>query len=972
MMDQAKQICITLLSPHQRVTAELIKEAIDKTLLLFPNLKEEALTLQKFLEANYSVFSEDYKILSAEYNPWIKEKKAEINWKFWNRYRQYLQQKVATDTLNKVDNLTDDILDRLSDPTTPGPWDRRGMVVGQVQSGKTSNYIGLVNKAADAGYKLIIILAGVHDSLRSQTQIRIDEGFLGFNTQTALNFSNAGNRIGVGKLDRNLPAHALTTSFLTGDFKRTVAQSSGVNIRGTDPIILVIKKNGSILKNLISWLAMQGDKRTDGKIIIRDLPMLLIDDEADNASINVSKKSVSTINGAIRALLSLFDQSAYVGYTATPFANIFIPILADEKTKGVDITVKDYQFTVGQDLFPRDFIINLPAPSNYIGPAKLFGLPASTTSDEAEEPLPIVITVDDYEHFNASSSREQLQQYIAGVIVEMPTGSTFVPNKHKKDDELPLELPPSLKDAIKCFLLACAARRARGQIKAHNSMLVHVSRFIRWQDQIATLVDAELKFYQNQIEFQQGDLLGELEKYWKTEFEPRTATVIECSKVYQDPEIRPLSWDEVRAELRAATAKIEVRAVHGDKNVAGLNHKNISPLDYFASEEQGNYLSVIAVGGDKLSRGLTLEGLSVSYYLRASKMYDTLMQMGRWFGYRPGYADLCRLYTSRELIEWYQHITIASEEIRREFDYMFLLNRTPSDYGLKVRTHPGVLKITAANKFRYKEIMQLSYSGDLIQTYKLRVNDSVFQKNLDATQRLLRDLGKPTGASNRRLAHQKLVWRGINNSNSIIQFITTYSIGREVQDLSKVVDYISAQTAHGNLINWTVALANSSDPDAQSYPFEIDGESTLVGLSDRTSYSESAEEYLIGKAMIISPDHEMIDLTDSEVQVAFEETKSDWIKWGKKQTPKLPSGFRIKATRKETDALLLIYPLTFCPKFKKFNEKRIRIADVPIMGFAISFPEIENDEKVEYAVNEQFIKELDYPDEFDNEPEGNE
>ncbi|GAA4435784.1 Z1 domain-containing protein [Pontibacter saemangeumensis] len=962
--EQAKQIGVTLLQGKRNVTDADLKDTISNILKLFPNLLGESDSMYKYLESQFSVFSDNYRILVDDetYVPWLKNKKSEIKWSFWNRYVMYLQKKIAPSTLNKLDNLTDDILDRIIDPKTPGSWDKRGMVVGQVQSGKTGNYIGLINKAADAGFKLIIVLAGMHDSLRSQTQIRVDEGFLGFNTQTAMNFSNAGNRIGVGQYNKNLPAHALTTSRLNGDFKAQAAQSSGVNIRGTDPIILVVKKNPSILKNLITWLAARGDKTPDGKIIIRDLPFLLIDDEADNASINVDPRKVSTINGSIRALLSLFEQSAYIGYTATPFANIFIPLLNDNQTKGLNMNIKDFEFSVGQDLFPRDFIINIPAPSNYIGPSKVFGLPAASSSENAEEPLPVVVKISDY--------------------------INFVPDKHKKGGPLPTELPQSLKYAVKCFILSCAARRARKQVNVHNSMLVHVSRFIDWQDRISSLVDAELKFYQRQIEFDQGNVVKELRKIWVEEFEPKTRQVINQTHTYTDPEIKPISWSRVKAELFNASSKIEVRAVHGDKNVAGLSYHNISPIDYFTSEQQGNYLSVIAIGGDKLSRGLTLEGLTTSYYLRASKMYDTLMQMGRWFGYRPGYADLCRLFTSNDLIEWFKHITIASEEMRSEFDYMFLLNETPRNYGLKVRTHPGVLKITSANKFRHKHIMMLSYSGKLEQTHNFKIDPQIFSRNFSVTTDLIKALEDPIGPVNKEVENQKYVWQKPNNSNLITQFLRSFSIAREVVDVHKMADYIDAQVRKGNLTDWTVALINNTmvKDEADKGIVEINGEEKEIGLTDRsitlTRPDEIVSSYTINKAMIISPNHELIDMDDIEIGRALALTEMDWGKSNREGKPSLPSGARIKYTRKAIKGLLLLYPLhhaplhrwlldTSTPEKKEYGTKRETYSDVPIFGFAISFPEIVNDEKIEYAVNNQFIQEFDYPDELDAEDDGN-
>jgi len=985
MMEQAKNICIELLRKIKNPSSQDINNSIDNVLKIFPNLTSEREALFNYLAATFSVFSEDYRILDTDegYTPWLKDAKVNIQWNFWNRYISYLQKKIAPDTINKLDNLTDDILDRIANPSTPGAWDKRGMVVGQVQSGKTSNYTGLINKASDAGYKLIIVLAGMHDSLRSQTQIRIDEGFLGFNSQRSLQYSNT-NKIGVGfynPLDNktnqpiDLPANALTSSHLYGDFNRKVAQSAGIHLRSSDPIVAVVKKNGSILKNLISWLAVWGDKQPDGKIIIRNVPFLLIDDEADNASINVSKEKVSAINGCIRALLSLFEQSAYVGYTATPFANIFIPILEEQSFKGIDLTIKDYEFTVGQDLFPKDFIINIPAPSNYIGPAKVFGLPALSSTDADEEPLPVIRFVKDYEAFNASNAQEQIQNLIAGVENEFAITKSFVPDKHKKNDQLPDELPNSLKFAVKCFVLSAAARRVRKQIDVHNSMLIHISRFIVWQDRIATLVDAELKFYQRQIEMKSGNLMIELQSIWKKEFLPTTNKFINEKHIYTDPDITAIDWKEIEPEIFPAISKMEVRAVHGDKNIAGLSHHNISPLDYFFSEQQGKFLSVIAVGGDKLSRGLTLEGLTVSYYLRASKMYDTLMQMGRWFGYRPGYVDLCRIFTSDELTRWYKHITIASEEMRRDFDYMFLLKKTPKEFGLKVRTHPGVLKITAANKFRYKKIMYLSYSGELEQTYLFKIDGKRFKQNFDAAIELITSLGKPLDKPvNDYNKKQKFVWKGENNFYAITAFLEKYKIGEEVIDTNKIVDYIIAQTKKGNLVNWTVALINNSTAKPED-EFAFSGLMEKVGLTDRTNISNDPMDYEVAKYNITDQRHELIDLDETEVREAKTQTEADNKEDGNKEVPELPSRKRIKWQRKSKNGLLLIYPLngncqhivdsTTTPK----TLERRKISDTPIIGIAVSFPEIENDEKIEYAVNELFRKEYEYPDELDQQDE---
>lgn len=980
MLDQAKNICIELLRNITNPTSLDINNSIDNILKIFPDLASERESLFNYLAATFAVFSENYKILDSEegYQPWLKDRKKDIRWAFWNRYSNYLRKKIVPDTINKLDNLTDDILDRITNPSIPGPWDKRGMVVGQVQSGKTGNYIGLINKAADAGYKLIIVLAGMHDSLRSQTQIRIDEGFLGFNSQRSLHYSNT-NKIGVGFFNPiddktnnplDLPANALTSSHLNGDFNRKVAQSAGIHLRSSDPIVAVVKKNGSILKNLISWLAVWGDKQNDGKILIRNIPFLLIDDEADNASINVSAEKVSAINGFIRALLSLFEQSAYVGYTATPFANIFIPILEQETVKGLDMTINNYEFVIGQDLFPKDFIINIPAPSNYIGPAKVFGLPSLTTTEKVEEPLPVIRLVKDYDILSISDLLGQENNSFFGSQKSFATKS-FVPDKHKKNDPLPDELPNSLRYAIKCFILSSAARRARKQVSVHNSMLIHVSRYIIWQDRIATLTDAELKFYQRQIELKSGNLINELKEIWEKDYTPTTLKIIQDFQIHTDTEINLLNWNDIEKEIYPSISKMEVRAVHGDKNIAGLSYHNISPLDYFVSEQQGNYLSVIAVGGDKLSRGLTLEGLTVSYYLRASKMYDTLMQMGRWFGYRPGYIDLCRIFTSDELAQWYKHITIASEEMRRDFDYMFLLKKTPKEFGLKVRTHPGILKITAANKFRYKKVMSLSYSGELEQTYQFKIDEYSFANNFNALTDLIASAGKPLDEPFNKLnARQKLIWKTENNYNIVTAFLLKYKIGPEVIDTNKIVDYIFAQTRMGNLVSWTIAIINNSGATADN-EYLIPGISNKVGLTDRTNISNDNSVYEVAKYNITDHRHELIDLAMQEIEDARKQTEIDNKTGDNIEIVELPSRKRIKWRRSSKDGLLIIYPLNHNCQYiidSKTIPKtlgRKKISNVPVIGIAISFPEIENDEKIEYAVNEQFIKEYEYPEEFD-------
>jgi hypothetical protein len=329
---------------------------------------------------------------------------------------------------------------------------------------------------------------------------------------------------------------------------------------------------------------------------------------------------------------------------------------------------------------------------------------------------------------------------------------------------------------------------------------------------------------------------------------------------------------------------------------------------------------------------------------------------------------LCSIFTSDELIRWYKHITIASEEMRRDFDFMFLLKKTPKEFGLKVRTHPGVLKITASNKFRYKKIMYLSYSGELEQTYQFKIDGKRFKQNYEAAIELITSLGKPIDKPvNDYNKKQKFVWNGENNFNTVSAFLQKYKIGEEVIDTNKIVDYINAQTKKGNLVNWTVALINNSTAKPED-EFAFSGLIEKVGLTDRTNISDDPMDYEVAKYNITDHRHELIDLDEAEVREAKAQTEADYKEEGKKEIPELPSRKRIKWKRDSKNCLILIYPLNkTC--YRSSIEKAEVISEVPIIGIAISFPAIENDEKIEYAVNEQFRKEYEYPDELDQQDE---
>lgn len=893
-------VATSLLMLERPITVESLERAVTAVGDM-PTFRDLDLKrLKRELEANNNVRVGGYSVIDdGEFQAWVRAARETRPFDFWTRYKNWLsvKRRLPRDVIDQLDRLTDDILDRLRDPKTPGAWDRRGLVVGDVQSGKTGNYTALICKGIDAGYPLVIVLAGVHNSLRSQTQLRLDEGLLGFDTRLNLRGDAGNQRIGAGGLPgaKMLIAHSLTSSRDSGDFKRTTADGTAIVPGGKDPVILVVKKHVSILRNLIAWVgSVRGvdDVTIPGGRIIRDVPVLVIDDEADHASANtnefrdedgnIDKEADPTrTNELIRRLLTQFDQSAYVGYTATPFANVFIHHEA-------------YSNEVGEDLFPRSFIINIPAPSNYIGAERVFGLRRPGETEDSPG-LPIVREIDD--------------------------ADAFFPPKHKKDWRIP-GLPDSLSEAILSFLLSCAARRARGDVDADNSMLIHVTRFTMVQKQVADLVQDELDDIRRQLEFpgSGGDALARLGKLWRDDY-AKNAPIIRATLSEEDlPEV---SWEKVRDNLFDAAKRITVRQINGSAKDA---------LDYV---DHPHGLSVIAVGGDKLSRGLTLEGLSVSYFVRTTKMYDTLMQMGRWFGYRPRYADLCRLYTSPELVKWYRHIAAATAELREEFDLVIDRGGTPLEFGHRVRTHPDGMLITAANKMRASRRVRAGFSGTISETVSF--DTAASERNLKTFGEFLDqlpDVGESKG---------RYVWTDVAGGD-IAALLGKLETSRDSWKANSraMSDYVGERVSNGLLSDWTVVLIANGKSKRKDKVGKYE-----VRLTERANRSAGESgKFTIGR--LVNPADELIDLNSTQRDEALANTVRVWAakKDPKGDEPEMASGPFIRLQRERGKGLLLIYPLD--PEDR--NAK-------PITGFAVSFPFDDEAPLVDYAENS--VKQLE-------------
>lgn len=907
MINNAILTIRTLLPDSGSVTREEIERQVDFVLTnpIFKDLERNHLIRE--VESLYRVRVEEFRMIEAgeRRKHWINDNKNSIHWNFWDRYKTFLQfrKNFAPETIGHLDRLTNKTLDGLYNPKAEVGFDKKGLVVGQVQSGKTSNYTGLICKAADAGYNMIIILAGMHNNLRTQTQLRLDEGFLGFDTKYQRAFNTGNSIIGAGVGQKIYPAHSFTSSDEGGDFSKRGTYSFHTN----EPIIAVVKKNKTRLENLYRWLHSHGTDDGNGNRKIKDKTLLLIDDEADNASINISNDPLkrSGINKAITDILGLFVKSGYVGYTATPFANIFIPFNEN-------------------DIFPRDFIINLPAPSNYIGPEKVFGFRAVADDETSDTVLPIVNRINDYQ--------------------------TYIPNKHKMRDQLPSGLPETLKRAIRCFIITCAIRRLRGQGKEHNSMLVHVTRYVTWQNHILELVVKVFEHYKLGIDQNNSVVLEELRKtfeedvkednYQYKSYKTVSQEILNSDLADIDSMIQIHKWKDVLNHLNDAVTKIEVRAINGGSG---------DILDYI---DHPNGLSVIAIGGDKLSRGLTLEGLCVSYYLRASTMYDTLMQMGRWFGYRPGYVDLCRLFTSRELNEWFCHITHASEELREEFDYMAdVAGSTPEQYALKVRTHPGVLQITSSNKMKDTTEIQITWSGRLVESYELKRSKDAIDNNFAATNRFISTLPNSYETKN-----SNFIWKDVS-ATQVKDYLKNIQLLENLKayEPHNLIRFIDLQLPNRELTNWTVVLMSKGNADSSSSVSFIDGNKEVGSWMRTQDENNSSDEiYYLKKSHILSPKDEFIDLSTDEYERAMQLTREQWVKKKKEGQPSYPSGQIVRnEIRNPNNPLLLIYLLD--PKGTKLPE-----TSNPIVGYAISFPKSNFNAFVAFAVKDELLDRFDF------------
>lgn len=774
----------TIRSQGQAVTTDLLDKFVEiQTMWLTDVTPEEKSEIRSYLESHmyiqhdhngYAIINDD-----TEDREWYTNSDHRDE-HFWNLYKEHLLREGSLDfasvnmlgevTLPKLMNCLGNPQDELDKQRV-----RYGLVIGDVQSGKTSTYGGLICKAADAGMKVVILLAGQTETLRQQTQERMEEDIVGYTIRIDENKAKKTDRVGVGLLKKYTPIVTAFTSYQND--RISVDSGTGMSSLETQAslVMFVVKKNVRVLENMLTWLT--GANQTlngEGKL---PYSLLLIDDEADNASVNTkkSKYDPTKTNKLIRQLCEVFMNSNYVGFTATPYANIFIN---PEKDESMETT----------DLFPKDFIYVLPTPSAYIGAMKIFGEPTS------EDP-------------NYGSCKYMLN-YITDIkeptkeeLKNMPDDQKlYGPLYYKHPKEWKGELPKSLVQSLRSFYLANVIRDLDGQKTAPRTMLVNVSRF----QSVESYIKAELA---QQVGSDHNEILcnfsGSFEK-------DKSLQLFRDLKDAFEHDYQDCGYDinEVLSKdnLLNAIGKIRVIVVNGSKE-----SKEDTP-DYKANPS----LRLIAVGGLALSRGLTLRGLMTSYFYRNTATYDTLMQMGRWFGYRPKYDRLCRIWITNSSANWYRDIAESTEELKKDLARMNMQKLTPKEFGLRVRNDDAALEITARNKMRTATEIQeiLTFWGNIFETPYFSSDIKSNANNYEATRKLIS-----------KIEEDGILFKKSNYGSSIIaKDVPVADVTKLLRSLdasvsslnsrfpnSKIADFIEESLDHtDDLKMWDVAVIGGS------------------------------------------------------------------------------------------------------------------------------------------------------------------
>lgn len=758
----------------------------------------------------------------------------------WAAVRPVLEARIGEHAISRLDDATEKIVGSLADPGHRLDT-VQGLVIGFVQSGKTSSYTAVAAKAADAGYRLIIVLAGLHNALRQQTQVRLERDLVEPVTGNGVTSEWMWQPLTDSLGDFTAPPGGNSASYLGAQNHR---------------LLLVIKKNPKRLEDLLRWLKSCPVQIREG------CPTLVLDDEADQASVNNAKmnKIATRINRQLRDLVKTMPTVSYVGYTATPYANVLIDPSAD-------------------DLYPRDFIYSLPRPEGYQGPEVLFGRESVADDDDPDDGYDMI--------------REVPEEEAAQIVYSGPRDGrgSFVP-----------QVTRAFEDALRWFLIATAVRRARGQ-DGHSSMLVHTAPFVAEHFAMARRLQQWLKGIRAD-----GIPDASWRELWEQEVAAHTPVTSGAD----------VTWDEV---VRHLPRTIESASVVVD------NGASDDRLDY--SSEQSAV--VIAVGGATLSRGLTLEGLVSSFFLRGARTYDALMQMGRWFGYRPGYEDLPRIWMEPSTIDAFRFISAVEEEIRRDVERYATESLTPEQFAVRIRTHPS-LAVTSPMKMQHAERSQVSYAGRRLQTFLFEHRDAkVVAANLDAARRLV---GSAVASATRLdgVREGAVVMRDVG-AFEVERFLTSYRFHPKHVELDgqRIVDWLSKRLSSGlPPMRWNVAIAGRSKSTIRHPEGEVD-----LGT---VKFTDGIEVACVNRAQMAATSQ--VDRADIKTLMSRQDSIIDLPG---EQVPDGESDLALlRENRAEGHGLLILYPISAAsvpmrnPKGRRVR-KAIDAVD-HLVGVGIVFP----------------------------------
>lgn len=657
----------------------------------------------------------------------------------WPRLRERLvQQGRSAEEIRLVDEESTAVLSLLDNPGMAS-FSTRGLVIGHVQSGKTGNMAALLAKAADTPYRFFVVLSGMTDALRNQTQRRLEADVVDTGDEGRWHLWTRANTI------------SPDGSLVNGDFSET--DVSGFAF-GHHNHLAVIKKNAGILRRFLRKL------RATPRAELEKIPFIVIDDECDQASVNSARleTAITTINRLIRQMLASLPRVAYIGYTATPFANVLI----NPQDAG--------------DLYPRHFIHPLKRPNAYFGAAELFGRHAlDGDADETESGYDMIRIVPDIE---------------APMLRPQSRSSAF-----------DFQVSPSLQDAIHYFIMVMAAKHERGQGDSHSSMLVHTSMLNSVHQAAETAIRPWLAALAARLHSEEPALISQFRDLWQQETARATAGEFG---------LEPVPFERIAGQLAPLAAEIEVKVE---------NWRSTDRIDY--DQPRRRYL---VIGGNVLARGLTLEGLVVSFFMRTPSQYDTLMQMGRWFGYRPGIEDLPRVWMEDEVRDYFFDLATVEEEIRRDAGRYATDQVTPEEFAVRIRRIPG-LAVTARAKMRHARVAQIGYSGQHLQTIRFRRHDaSWLAGNWNAAATLLREGSPPEMRGPNHLVRRVPV-------AAVKRFLEEYRFldsGRGL-DSGHLVRYIGRQEEAGSTLDrWNIVVIGTSGTNLSEMPLGPLGQVSCV------------------------------------------------------------------------------------------------------------------------------------------------